>query len=266
MIPYFEQPKLHLGPITIHAFGALVALGILLAFRLIRWRARRIGLDSVLAERLAMRMVVVGFISAHVFDRIAYFPRDLLARPLSLLYIWESISSFGGFLGAALVALWFIRQQADRILGWRYLDLIAWAFPAAWLLGRCGCTVAYDHPGYPTTFFLGQRYSDHVVRHNLGLYEALSIIPLVVAFQLLGRGKPRPPGFFVGLLPLVYAPIRFALDTLRVDDARYFGFTPAQYGSVLLAAVGFTILCRALRLKASQCYGQEGMGKMGGTT
>lgn len=34
VIPYFEQPKLHLGPITIHAFGALVATGILLAFRL----------------------------------------------------------------------------------------------------------------------------------------------------------------------------------------------------------------------------------------
>ena len=25
MIPYFEQPRLHLGPITIHAFGVLVA-------------------------------------------------------------------------------------------------------------------------------------------------------------------------------------------------------------------------------------------------
>jgi prolipoprotein diacylglyceryltransferase len=38
VLPYFEQPKLHLGPITIHAFGVLVATGILLAFRLIRRR------------------------------------------------------------------------------------------------------------------------------------------------------------------------------------------------------------------------------------
>jgi len=246
VIPYFEQPKLHLGPITIHAFGVLVATGILLALRLIRRRAPRMSLDPVLAERLAVRMVIVGFILAHVVDRIAYFPRDVLARPWSLLFIWESISSFGGFLGATLVAVLFVRKQADRALGWRYLDLIAWAFPAAWLLGRSGCAVAYDHPGYATTFFLGQRYSDHVVRHNLGLYEALCILPLVVAFLWLGR-KPRPPGFFVGLLPLVYAPIRFALDTLRWDDVRYFGFTPGQYGSVLLAGIGFAILYRASR-------------------
>ncbi len=243
MIPYFEQPKLHLGPLTIHAFGVLVAVGILLAFRLIRRRAPRIGLDPVVADRLAMRMVIVGFIVAHVFDRIAYFPRDVLARPWSLLFIWESISSFGGFLGATLVAIWFVRHQSERVLAWRYLDLIAWAFPAAWCLGRTGCAVAFDHPGYATTFFLAQRYSDGVVRHNLGLYEALCTLPLVIAFLLLGR-KPRLPGFFVGLLALAYAPVRFLLDTLRWDDARYFGFTPGQYASVLLALAGFLVLYR----------------------
>ena len=258
MIPYFEQPNLHLGPITIHAFGVLVALGILLAFRLIRRRAARLGLDGALAERLAVNMVVVGFICAHVFDRIAYFPRDVLARPWSLLFIWESISSFGGFLGATFVAVWFVRRQSEPGLGWRYLDLIAWAFPAAWLLGRSGCALAYDHPGYATTFFLAQRYSDHVVRHNLGLYEALCTLPLVVIFQWLGRSKPRPPGYFVGLLALVYAPIRFLLDTLRWDDARYFGFTPGQYGSVVLAVVGFMILLRASRPKPAPRPAAEG--------
>jgi phosphatidylglycerol:prolipoprotein diacylglycerol transferase len=189
-----------------------------------------------------------------VFDRIAYFPRDVLARPWSLLFIWESISSFGGFLGAILVALWFMRQQSDRRLGWRYLDLIAWAFPAAWMLGRMGCTVAFDHPGYETTFFLGQRFSDGVVRHNLGLYEALFTATLFVTFQWLGR-KPRPQGFFVGLLPVLYAPVRFALDTLRWDDARYFGFTPGQYGAVVLAVAGFVILYRAFRQGSADAAG-----------
>ena len=28
MIPYFEQPSFSLGPVTIHAFGVLVAVGI----------------------------------------------------------------------------------------------------------------------------------------------------------------------------------------------------------------------------------------------
>lgn len=251
MIPYFEQPKLHLGPITIHAFGALVATGILLAFRLIRKRAPQIGLDPVLAERLAMRMVIVGFITAHVFDRIAYYPRDVLANPLSLLYIWQSISSFGGFLGAVAVAFLFMRAQ-PAVKGWAYLDLIAYVFPVAWMLGRAGCTVAYDHPGVETSFLLGQRYSDHVVRHNLGLYEALYTVVLVVLFQILAKGRRRAPGFFVGLLPLAYAPVRFALDFLRIEDARYFGLTPGQYGSVLLVGAGLLVLRHAKRLATLQ--------------
>ena len=242
MIPYFAQPKLHLGPITIHAFGVLVATGILLAFRSIRRRAAAQGLDPVLAERTAMRMVVVGFISAHIVDRLAYYPRDVLANPLSLLYIWESISSFGGILGGTLVAVWFVRRQVTGTQGWRYLDLVAFAFPLAWLFGRMGCAFAFDHPGYETSFFLAQRYTDHIVRHNLGLDEAILIVPLVLLFHFLGRGKPRTPGFYVGLLALAYAPVRFLLDFLRWDDARYFGFTPGQYGAVLLAGIGWLVL------------------------
>jgi phosphatidylglycerol---prolipoprotein diacylglyceryl transferase len=256
VIPYFEQPKLHLGPITIHAFGALVATGILLAFRLIRKKAPNLGLDPVVAERLAMRMVIVGFIAAHIVDRIAYYPRDVLANPLSLLYIWESISSFGGFLGATLVAILFVRGRRDG-LGWRYLDLIALVFPLAWLFGRSGCAVAYDHPGLPTQFFLGQRFSDHVVRHNLGLYEAIYTIVLVVIFRRLGKGPSRGPGYVVGFLALAYAPARFLLDFLRIEDARYFGLTPGQYGSVLLVAVGLLLLRRASRPESPQSLPQS---------
>jgi phosphatidylglycerol---prolipoprotein diacylglyceryl transferase len=250
VIPYFEQPKLHLGPLTIHAFGALVATGILLAFRLIRKRAPQHGLDPVLSEKLAMRIVIVAFIVAHVFDRIAYYPRDVLANPLSLIYIWQSISSFGGFIGAVIVAFLFMRTQ-PALKGWAYLDLIASVFPVGWMFGRMGCTVAYDHPGVQTSFFLGQRYSDHVVRHNLGLYEAIYTVAIVVLFQVLSRRKSRLPGFYLGLLPLVYAPVRFALDFLRIEDARYFGLTPGQYGSVALVAAGLLVFRHGKKLAAS---------------
>jgi phosphatidylglycerol---prolipoprotein diacylglyceryl transferase len=251
VIPYFEQPKLHLGPLTIHAFGALVATGILLAFRLIRKRSPQVGLDPALSERLAMRIIIVSFISAHIVDRIAYYPRDVLANPLSLIYIWESISSFGGFIGAIIVAALFLRKHGG-VLGWRYLDLIAFAFPLGWMFGRMGCTVAYDHPGLPTHFFLGQRYSDHIVRHNLGLYEALYTVGIVLLFLRLGKTRSRAPGFYLGLLPLVYAPVRFLLDFLRIEDARYFGFTPGQYGSVLLVVAGLLVLRHARHLQAAE--------------
>jgi phosphatidylglycerol:prolipoprotein diacylglycerol transferase len=113
-----------------------------------------------------------------------------------------------------------------------------------------GCTVAFDHPGVATTFFLGQRYSDHVVRHNLGFYEALCIIPIVVIFQWVARRNAGQPGYLVGLLALCYAPVRFLLDFLRIDDARYFGFTPGQYSAVVLAVAGYFVLRKAKRSDA----------------
>jgi phosphatidylglycerol:prolipoprotein diacylglycerol transferase len=244
VIPYFTQPKLHLGPLTIHAFGVLVATGILLAIHLIRHRAVRVGLDPALSERLAMRIVIVSFLCAHVFDRLAYFPRETWADPLSLLRIWESISSFGGFIGATLTAVLFLRSRRKQKDGWRYLDIISYAFPVGWLFGRLGCTLAFDHPGSETTFFLAQRYSDNIIRHNLGLDEALYVLPIVITFLLLGRKLNRPEGFYLALLPILYAPGRFFLDFLRHDDARYFGLTPAHYGSILLLIVGVWLFRR----------------------
>jgi phosphatidylglycerol:prolipoprotein diacylglycerol transferase len=65
-------------------------------------------------------------------------------------------------------------------------------------------------------------------------------------FFVLGR-KPRPLGFFSGLYFALYGPVRFVLDTLRVDDARYFGWTPAQYLCVLMTIAGVAMVVWSLR-------------------
>jgi phosphatidylglycerol:prolipoprotein diacylglycerol transferase len=244
------------GPITIHAFGVLVALGMLLGLRLIRRRAAILGLDGGLAERMTMWILLGGFAVAHLFDRLAYYPRETWADPWSLLRFWESLSSFGGFLGAIVAAVLFIRRARLGPQKWRYLDLIAYAFPVGWFFGRTGCFVAFDHPGLATHFFLAERYTDGVVRHNLGLDEALYTLPIALLFLWLGRrGRVRPPGFFVGLLAVVYAPVRFLLDFLRFGDARYFDLTPGQYGAVALLVIGVLILWRIPRRATAQGEG-----------
>ena len=80
-----------------------------------------------------------------------------------------------------------------------------------------------------------------MVRHNLGLEEAIFTVALSAGFALLAR-RPRFAGFYLGLLPLLYAPYRFVSDFARVRDARYLGLTPAQYGTVALLVLGVGIL------------------------
>ena len=274
MIPYFPQPSYHLfGPVTIHAFGAIVALAVIVGWNMAFARARKKGLDTKIFEDLLLYVVLSGFVVAHLYSVLAYFPREAMEDPLLLLKFWEDISSFGGFVGG-LLGLWlffrFKARDVDATTRLRHLDAIAYVFPFAWAIGRIACSVAHDHPGTVTTFPLGislkspeaQAYIAFFYReagrlaelpppavlskmafHDLGWYEFLYMAILMVpAFLLLDR-KPRPPGFFLIAFPLLYVPVRFLLDFLRIADVRYLGLTPAQYAGipVFIAAIFFMV-------------------------
>jgi phosphatidylglycerol:prolipoprotein diacylglycerol transferase len=246
-MPYIPQPELQIGPLTLHAFGALVAMAVLVGVTLVNRRAGREGLDLGITNRLVHWILGGGFLGAHLADRLVYFPAETLAHPWSLLTIWEGLSSLGGFLGAVIGAALFLRRERLHVEGWRYLDAIAYALPLGWFFGRLGCFLAFDHPGRPTTFVLGEKYLDGVVRHNLGLEEALYMLAIAALFFALGRRR-HAPGFFTGLLALVYAPVRFCLDFLRIVDVRYFGLTPGHYGAIALFVAGVLILRKSERL------------------
>lgn len=250
MIPYISQPSLSLGFFTVYAFGVLVAVAMLVGGRMVQRFALRNDLDSGVAARLVTWILVGGFLGAHLVDRLVYHPFETLARPWSLLELWNGLSSFGGFLGAITGAVLLVRRERLGAHAWRYLDAIAYGFPFGWVFGRLGCFLAFDHPGLPTRFALGQADASGVVRHNLGLEEALYTVALAAVFGVLGRRR-HTPGFFVGLLAVLYAPVRFALDGLRVADVRYGGLTPGQFGALALLVVGAAVLLRHARIAAS---------------
>ena len=69
---------------------------------------------------------------------------------------------------------------------------------------------------------------------------------IAALFAALGRRR-WPDGFFIGLFFAAYGPVRFVLDSLRVSEARYLGWTPGQYLSLVAAGIGVWTLFTVLR-------------------
>lgn len=279
MIPYLHVPPLHVGPLTLHPFGLLVAIAVLVGTSLASWRARRLGVDASDLGGFITSVLAFGFVGGHVIDALLYRPADVIARPLHLLAIWDGQGSFGGFLGAGLGALawkhleaaprwpWVRRREAPRAI-LPLADVLLSVFPVAWIFGRMGCAVAHDHPGARASadaifaVAYGPADAAHVVagplgielrsgsapRYDLGLLECMFAIALGAVLIASWRRR-LPTGFYVGAVPLAYAPVRFALDFLRVaeadgGDARYAGLTPAQWSCIALGLFAAVFLLR----------------------
>lgn len=246
MIPYIDFKLFEFAGLPIHMFGVLVAIGVILGDRItVREGAKR-GLDPRDIRYLNARMVIGGFIMAHLVSVIFYFPERIKESPLVLLNLWSGLSSFGGFLGAAITYLYLSRKE--NIPALPYADAVALGLSVGWIFGRLGCTTAHDHPGRHTDFFLAVKYPDGP-RHDLGLYELLFTIALTVFLHRYAR-KPRPAGRLIGWFALLYAPVRFGLDFLRATDVsrpdeRYASLTPAQWACLGAFALGLWLIRRA---------------------
>lgn len=278
MIPFFEQPVLRLGPVSIHAFGVLVAAAMLIGLHLAQRRARRQGLDPDITSDMLVWALPFGLAGAHLYAVFAYLPSRLAEDPWLLLPFWEELSSFGGMVGG-LLGIWVYfrwrRRGLSPSVGWAQLDVVAFVLPVSWAVGRLGCFFAHDHPGHVTTFFLGRSLNDPAARgfiaqiyaaagrgddlpvpsqlaemafHDLGWYEFLYLLLVVApAFFWLDR-KPRPRRFWVATFSLLYTPVRFGFDFLRVSDARYAGLTPGQYAALGGLVAGLGLLKSANRV------------------
>jgi phosphatidylglycerol---prolipoprotein diacylglyceryl transferase len=240
-IPWFKLEGITIPgtQIGLQPFGVLVAIGVLAGMRLSEWHGERVGLRKEVVSDLATHVVIIGFILGHVFDMVLYYPEKIAEKPWELLMIWTSLSSYGGFFGAVVGGFYW--RWKRKLPLFPVLDQIAFGLPLGWLFGRLGCFVVHDHPGSITDFPLAvDNFAYNGVvgpRHDLGFYEVLWSAVVVPLFLWLDR-KPRPYGFYLGWICVLYAPVRFGLDFLREADRTYDGLTPGHYSSVVTLGLG----------------------------
>ena len=262
LIPWF---KLHgwplFGKLEIQPFGILVAIGILLGTRIAEWRAEKTGVPPQLISDFLVYTIGIGLLSAYLLNKPLYdwdeF-KEIVAHPSTFFDRYMGLSSYAGFAGGVAAAFLFRKRKRATIMVMG--DLFCFAFPFAWFFGRMGCFVVHDHPGLVSHFALAvDNYNEQgQPRHDLGFYEVLwSAVAVSLNLWLGKRSLPR--GFFMAFIPMFYAPVRFGLDFLREvplngGDVRYYGFTPGQYGSILMFATGLLVAIRIARGPAATIY------------
>jgi hypothetical protein len=100
LFPYVEHPVLEIGSSPLQAFRVLALTALVVEYTIVVRRAPRHGFTSEQASALVTWGVVLGMISAHDFEVLAYNPERLRDDPFELFRVWGS-SSWGGMLAAS---------------------------------------------------------------------------------------------------------------------------------------------------------------------
>src|SRR5690242_10760976 len=203
MLPYFAWQEIPIGGgMTLAVFGVLVGLGVAAGILFAQARARTLGIpEGVINSGMACALVA-GFLGSHLVVLLTE-PLPTAHGVLGLFEFWNGMSAFGGFFGALVgLAVYYARRRSTWLVE---ADILVQALVVGWVFGRLGCTLVHDHVGKPSSFFLAVRFPDGP-RHDLGLYEFLYTLGVLVPAVLILNRRPRPPGTTVRVIALLYAP------------------------------------------------------------
>lgn len=243
-----------IGPFTLHTFGVMLAIGVIVGSTVLMRETRRLG-DPKITEELVQKLawwvvaaVIVGGRLMHVIVNID----DYVHRPLQIFAIWEGgLAMYGGLLAIFFTVIFFAWRHKLNIL--RLCDLVA---PPAFLgdaIGRWGCFFMGDDYGKPTDSWVGVRFTDPrslvpaelrgVPLHPTQIYMSLKALIIFVVLIWITRHK-KFDGQVAGWSFILYAVLRSIVEFFRGDlDRGFVGpLSTSQFISLFVFAAGLIIL------------------------
>jgi len=212
----------HLGPITVHSYGAMLALGFLGGAWLLRRQLRRVALPEDLADRVAIAGMAGGIVGAKLYFIIVEAPEDFAREPITMLFSGAGLTFYGGLLGAILLIWWVVRRAKVPVLV--VADLIGPILVLGYACGRGGCFLSGDGDyGPPTDLPWGMSFPNGTVPttipvHPTPLYEiALCLVGFSILWFWL-RKKSLPTGVMTGATLVVVGIERFVTEFWRLDS------------------------------------------------
>lgn len=233
-----------IGPLTVHSYGLMIALGILVCVFMGMYRARKYGYKDEAVLDIAIFGILSGFVGAKLLYVLVEFD-SFLKNPMDVLGS-EGFVVYGGIIVGALVGILYCRIK--KLPCWEYFDLLAPSVAVAQGFGRIGCFLAGCCYGRPTDTFWGVTFPE-------GSFApaGVPLIPtqlissagdFIITGILLVYSKHNKKAGNVGILyMLLYGIGRFLVECLRSDDRGTVGLlSTSQFisiGIILLAIILF---------------------------
>jgi len=267
--------------LPLHTYGLLIASAFLVGIWLAQREGRRRGQNPERIADLSFWILVAALVGSRVYFILVnwgdYFgARALVATPFGrlprLLAFWEGgLVFYGGFIGAALTAWWYMRRARMAFLP--HADTLIPSVAFGHFLGRLGCfsagccwgEVAHRHLPWATRFppvslayqtfanrddpssFLAPDRLSTLPLHPVQLYESFGELAIFLVLVLVVRPRKAFHGQVLASWLLLYAVLRTLVELFRGDVERgiVLGLGVGQWTSIAIFAVGAAIWAKA---------------------
>lgn len=241
-----KNELLKLGPITIHGYGLMIAIGVIAAYKVAEYRAKKNNLNQELIFDLTMWCFVGGMIGARLLFYLTQM-KEIMSDPLDVLLSPDGFVVYGGIIGGIFSGYLFTKKRKVNFL--KYFDLTMPSIALAQGFGRLGCFLAGCCYGKETGSHFSLVFPESSYAPSgvplIPTQLISSFLDFIHFFVLVFLSKRvKSDGQVAGYYLVFYSGGRFILEFFRGDIARgSIGvLSTSQFISIFLFILGVAIV------------------------
>jgi prolipoprotein diacylglyceryl transferase len=229
-IPSPSSGVLDIGPLSVHVYGILLAIGVVVAAVIAGTRWAKWGHSRREFDDVVVWIVIGGLVGARLYH-VATDWEKFEGHWLRVLEIWHGGLSIWGVIAGGVIAVFVVARvkHLDVLL---LCDAIIPGLLVAQAIGRFGNWFNQELFGEPTTLPWGLEidpahrppgYGHEATFHPTFLYESLYCLALLAVLLWVERRWRLRSGQLLALYLAGYCFGRFWLENLRIDEAKLVG-------------------------------------------
>ncbi|MGL4571040.1 MAG: prolipoprotein diacylglyceryl transferase [Clostridium sp.] len=238
-------------------YGILIGFGVVLAFILAYFNAKKKGLNF----DILIDLFLVCFPCAIIGARAYYVIFEWSNYKDNLIDVFNirqgGLAIHGGLIGAFLAAYVYTRIKKINFLA--YADLVAPSIILAQAMGRWGNfmnseahggVVSYDFISKFPKFIVDGMHINGRYYHPTFLYESIwDLLVCIILVAILYKVKKGYEGIVISSYMILYSLGRFFIEGLRTDSLMFMGLRVAQLISLGLIILGVLFIIYIIKRK-----------------